>query len=327
MTDPKNCGACGVVCGASQSCQGGVCTDCPAGQSVCRGICVDLQTDPVNCGACGTGCLSAVCQGGACATCEDLGTADCGTYCADLLNDVGNCGTCGNFCASGVCSVGQCVDAVGPSPHVCAQPGESCTNVDCCVGFCDQDEICECVADGGECAQTGTGGCCTGQPCNADGFCGTCRLFGVECNADADCCSGGQYGAALCCFDGVSLTTRCTDVTNIGFVCPGEPTGPVTCAAGLTDCGGECVDLSSNAGNCGVCGTSCGLGGVCTGGVCGPPPPTCLVNGSPCTFGVDVCCAGLTCYAGTCQCSPPGDVCGDPTVCCSGLCNGDGFCD
>jgi hypothetical protein len=180
------------------------------------------------------------------------------------------------------------------------------------VGYCNQDNLCECVSDGNECAQTGTGGCCSGQPCNASGFCGTCTLFGGTCNADAECCSGGQYGAALCCFDGVSLTTRCTDVTNIGFVCPGEPLGPVTCAAGLTDCGGECVDLSSHAGNCGACGVSCGLGGVCTGGVCGGvqcPAGEALCGGLCTNPNLDngncggcgiVCAAGLTCCIGEC---------------------------
>jgi hypothetical protein len=214
------------------------------------------------------------------------------------------------------------------------------------VGFCNQDELCECVADGSECAQTGTGACCSGQPCNADGFCGTCTLFGGTCNSDAECCSGGQYGAALCCFDGVSLTTRCTDVTNIGFVCPGEPQGPVTCAAGLTDCGGECVDLTINAGNCGACGNSCGLGGACMGGVCGgqcqPGQNLCggvctdiSFNNSNCGDCGIVCPAGLTCCSGGCvdtrtdvnNCGECGATCfpyvvGD-VVCVNGQCECD----
>ncbi len=297
---------------------------CPTGQTECKGACVDLQTDPVNCGKCGVGCLSAVCKDGLCQTCEELGFDDCGGFCADLMNDVGNCGACGNVCASGICGLGQCADVVGPAPHACAQSGGSCTaDTDCCVGFCGQDDTCECVADGFECSHGGTGGCCNGQPCNADGFCGTCRTLGVACNADAECCQGNF--AALCCLDGVSLNTRCTDVTNIGFVCPGDSPPPESCPEGQTACGGECVDLSSNAGNCGACGNSCGLGGVCTGRVCGAPEPTCLVLGSPCTLGVDICCEH-NCMDGICQCAPAGVLGANPGECCSGNLGGDGYC-
>ena len=43
----------------------------------------------------------------------------------------------------------------------------------------------------------------------------------------------------------------------------------VTCSgAGLVDCGGVCVDLSSDAYNCGYCGNPCPLGGFCQGGTC-----------------------------------------------------------
>ena len=134
----------------------------------------------------------------------------------------------------------------GQDINICAQVGQSCAVANCCVGFCDQDDICECVPDGGECAQTGTGGCCSGLPCNANGFCGACTLFGGACNADAECCSGGQYGAGLCCA-GV-----CTDVTNIGFVCPGAPVASGTCTSNLgcgSDANGECFcDLNATTG-------------------------------------------------------------------------------
>ena len=41
-----------------------------------------------------------------------------------------------------------------------------------------------------------------------------------------------------------------------------------TCSAGLTLCGGVCVDLTADAGNCGQCGVVCSAGQVCSAGAC-----------------------------------------------------------
>lgn len=337
-SDANNCSACGIACDAGDVCKDSLCSPANGGAGCstasptrCGTTCADLNTDPNNCGACGAACgANEVCTGGVCGACTG-GQTSCAGVCVDLSSDPANCGACAIACTGvDVCTDGQCITPVGPAPQACVQLGEVCDAALCCGGECvsrqDDTSICMCAADGEECIHQGTGGCCNGQPCNADGFCGVCGTPGTPCNSDAECCSGSQY-AALCCFDGVSLTTRCTDVTNIGFVCPGESPAPESCPAGQTLCGNVCADLATDFSNCGACGNSCGLGGVCSGGVCGPAAPTCLVNGSPCTFGVDVCCAGLTCYESICQCSPPGDVCGDPTVCCSGVCNGEGFCD
>jgi hypothetical protein len=215
---------------------------------------------------------------------------------------------------------------VGRAAQPCAQTGQSCAAADCCLGFCNQDAVCECVSDGFGCAGTGTGGCCNGQPCNAAGFCGVCSTVGARCNSDAECCQGSY--AALCCFDGVSLTTRCTDVTNIGFVCPGDAPAPAACPAGQTDCGGSCVDLLSSAGHCGACFNSCPLGGVCQGGVCGGID--CMDGQTDCGGAcVDLLSSAAHCGAcfnscplgGTCQ----GGVCGG-TICAFGETDCGGFC-
>jgi hypothetical protein len=69
QTDPKNCGGCGQLCNALQSCVGGSCVEpCNgAGQATCAGTCVDEETDPGNCGSCGHACNDGeVCSGGAC---------------------------------------------------------------------------------------------------------------------------------------------------------------------------------------------------------------------------------------------------------------------
>src|SRR5262249_6170313 len=73
-------------------------------------------------------------------------------------------------------------------------------------------------------------------------------------------------------------------------------------------CGGQCVDMSRDTGNCGSCGTACTAGETCSGGVCSCDGTTC--NG--------VCCpSGSACCDGTCK-----DTLSDPDNCgkCSNSC-------
>lgn len=79
------------------------------------------------------------------------------------------------------------------------------------------------------------------------------------------------------CDDGDPTTTN--DVYNNG-VCQGTPvqcpddqvvnseTGQCECPEGQTECGGECVDSSSDDNNCGGCGQTCGAGETCEEGSC-----------------------------------------------------------
>jgi hypothetical protein len=125
LSDPYNCGGCGVVCGGGQACAGGVCiwlapldpglvVDCtPQGLTNCGGNCVDLAFDAFNCGACGNSCpLGGACQDGACAGLVCLGgLVDCGVgYCIDIYSDPNRCGGCEFGCYAGYdCVNGQCV--------------------------------------------------------------------------------------------------------------------------------------------------------------------------------------------------------------------------
>ena len=113
-TDPKNCGACGKVCGTGQSCVKGACA-APAGDILCGGAYVDPKTDVNNCGKCanvckvanGTGvCKSGVCAFGSC----NKGFAVCGNVavCTDLSTDPLNCGGCKQPCPKGKCELGRC---------------------------------------------------------------------------------------------------------------------------------------------------------------------------------------------------------------------------
>ncbi len=60
--DHNNCGTCGNVCGPDTVCDGGVCTECPPGLTVCTDLgsgyayCADLMSDWQSCGACGNYC-------------------------------------------------------------------------------------------------------------------------------------------------------------------------------------------------------------------------------------------------------------------------------
>lgn len=95
-----------------------------------------------------------------------------------------------------------------------------------------------------------------------------------------------------------------------------------------TLCGRACIDLDTDASNCGSCGGVCIPGGTCVAGVCVPPPCTtnadCIQPADPCrasicTGGVcalaDRCPPEATCAAGVCTC-PAGSVyCAAHNVC------------
>ena len=108
LTDPDNCGACGVVCAADQVCSGGSCSDpfdCSSGFIDCNQTCVDPFTNNANCGSCGNACSSGQgCSSGFCVAtvpltgpgpnCANGGpptevtTPDAGTVCGGALAQI-----------------------------------------------------------------------------------------------------------------------------------------------------------------------------------------------------------------------------------------------
>ncbi|MBN1774328.1 MAG: hypothetical protein JXB32_23915 [Deltaproteobacteria bacterium] len=112
--DPRNCGACGVVCTDGRVCQDGVCRDrCYDGLMDCGGGCTDLSTDDDHCGACGVACGPLEhCAGGTCAAGCDAGEVVCSGACTDLQTDSDNCGRCGVVCEWPMeCYDGECSTA------------------------------------------------------------------------------------------------------------------------------------------------------------------------------------------------------------------------
>jgi hypothetical protein len=126
-----------------------------------------------------------------------------------------------------------------------------------------------------------------------------CRDTGHSCAANAQCCSG---------------------------VCgPKDSRGRRTCACppGASECGRDCVDLTTDPRHCGACGNRCPAGSACNGGTCGAS------NGSTCTSGND--CASGVCVDGICcdqACDGACQSCSTGT--CTGTsgapCGGDGAC-
>jgi hypothetical protein len=99
----------------------------------------------------------------------------------------------------------------------------------------------------------------------------------------------------------------------------------LTCAdAGLTDCGGVCVDASSDGNNCGGCGGVCGPGSSCASGVCLLTAPPAGVSLFDCAAeGLIDCggfCADLAVDAA--NCGACGNSCALGGYCQGGLCTG-----
>jgi hypothetical protein len=121
---------------------------CPAGQTLCGQLCVNLQSSAANCGACGKTCTTgALCSMGGCVrTGCPAGTTECAGACLSTASDPLNCGACGKTCATGagcgggVCTCppgltacgSSCVDTA-TSPANCGGCGRTCSGADRCV--------------------------------------------------------------------------------------------------------------------------------------------------------------------------------------------------
>lgn len=276
-------------------------TGCPTPRTRCGDRCVNFQTDPANCGGCALACPAGlICSQGACvaeASCTGV-TCPPGTACMN--------GACVGTCAPGMANCGDMCSDLATDPNNCGLCGAVCAAGESCVaGVCELTDR--------DCATNATcpaGMSCVNGLCRAP-LCGDGLVSGTE-----QCDEGAANGLGLCTMD-------CRLVT--------------TCAPGLVNCGGICIDLVSDPSNCGACGVFCAAGQVCAAGVCMLSNPTCApgfincggicrnlaTDPSNCGACGAVCVAGEDCAAGACTLADPscaGVDCPAGEICASGTC-------
>lgn len=242
------------------ACKGKKNVACPAGQTRCGTVCVDLTSSTDNCGACGVRCSAQqTCTNAACVVTCSAGQVKCGGTCIDPASDQVHCGagpgcegaTAGQTCAAGLtCVAGACSLQCAAGLSDC---GGSCTdrttdprNCGSCGSVCAADQACA----EGVCTKTCAGGLAA-CPVGAPTYCVDLAAAASDCGA-----CGNQCPASQSCNAG-----RCE--------CPAAT--PELCGAGQS---AACSDLSTDPNHCGSCGASCGgrpcIAGVCELGWCSP---------------------------------------------------------
>jgi hypothetical protein len=263
--DPKNCGKCGVACGANQVCNASACSySCAPPDTLCNappeGGTPEASTEAGGGDSGGAKDGSGAGEGGGAgdgggggndasggtdaASSGDAATGDGGSaapYCANLNTDNGNCGACGRACTGEhTCNgSGQCGLSCGAGQKACVA-GDTCiANGTCCSSA-------DCSVTGEVCPQPG----------------GTCQCPGGEtvCNP-----AGSQFNSCIsssyCC-----TNTDCAAVA--GATCP-QPGQPCQCANGQKACQStkSCIPTTSCCTAAGECcddanGKSCGASTV-----------------------------------------------------------------
>jgi hypothetical protein len=324
-TDRNHCGACNRACRADQNCVGGTC-QCAAGTD-CSGVCVDTNTSAAHCGACNRACAPAnatgSCVGGACriVACDstwDNCNGNVTDGCEARLDTTSNCRACGNACVAGPMQSAGC--GMSSCSFACTSASfQNCngSNADGCEANVDSDPD-RCGACGNVCPTRA----------NATRRC-TARSCGFTCNTNfADCDAMAANGCETDLRSDPMNCGACGTTCGGAGICSGRA---CACPAGLTLCGGNCVDLNIASTHCGACGVACVANAGCCGGTCVPG------IGLPCahnctTESVRVCGPMGTgegiCPPGGPLFSPPSSVAGVQCENSSGwgFCGGSGMC-
>lgn len=292
MSDPLNCGGCGIVCGGTIStwfeCLEGKCVpQCHPGYLDCNGIADDVCEVQLgsneNCNGCGDRCsdpakpciFDGLSLTGKCGC--DAGQKLCSGKCVNPFTDDANCGECGVACPA----VGDGGTPPANTYHGCA--GGECGHLKCAPYFADCDGD---IADDG--CETSLltvehcGGC--NKACDPGQTCRLNRGGQPECMCPP--------GKTLCNEECVDVLTDASNCGGCGVRCsalvPDSRNGRSSCSygscrfdcrQGWADCNGNPADgcetnLASDPRNCGSCGNTCDLlsGQPCLGGQCAVEP-------------------------------------------------------
>jgi hypothetical protein len=270
--------------------------DCPAQSPLCLGNkCAKCATDTDCAGRTGPACaasgLCVACTAnsyckGAASTC-DTTTNQC-VGCVKRADCAGACQTCtGGVCTAiksqddpGVCA-GTC-DATGACKSIKGQACQSSTDcaggIPCADGYCCDKactgscEACDLATSLGTCTTLAANvqphknhPACIATDATCAGYCNgsSAACFYPVSACGTASCAGSSYQAAGACGNGACAKPAAQTCTN-GETCQAS-TGKCGCAG--TTCGTACVNLATDAKNCGSCGHDC-LGGTCSGGQC-----------------------------------------------------------
>ena len=207
--------------------------------------------------------------------CDDGRNGDDGDGCTDdcdfSCEDHEDCDD-GNVCTDNFCEEGGegklCTSADNEAPCDDLNPctdGDTCSGGECIPG----ENVCECE-ENEDCEEFDDDDLCNGSfYCNGENECEVDPETIVECAdlEDTECTKNlCDPDTGECSMTHLEEGTECedddpcneNDACNGEGDCVGEPTG-------LTDCDGECVDLSSDPDHCGDCETACLFDEDCLG--------------------------------------------------------------
>ena len=308
-------------------------TDCdPYGDCVCLGgVCVPSEAG----GEC-------VIEGGCDQACDNPPPDVCN---GDVLKTHSSTGECIDSscryasetieCPAG-CEDGACLD---PCAGVDCDPGEECI-----------EGACMCGGTGQDCGPDST--CCGTECVDTDVDANHCRECNRACDNPFDpLCDGNvliTFGRPGECTDGLCTYPEIREACPffcVNGACAGQTCGE-DCESPMTCCAGQCVDTTSDTGNCGTCGKACNdppeprcngpqqlaiydTEGNCSNGGCeyewypvscefGCAEAACLPD--PCAM--IECDDDAQCIGGECLCGSEDllTLCSGETVCCQGAC-------
>lgn len=196
---------------------------CPAGQTRCSGVCVDLNSDEAHCGRCASPCPAAanarpLCSAGRCTLVCARSFGDCNSTYADgceaSLSVSPNCGTCGNLCIRfAACVSGTCtpcgtgtiacgtacvntntdVNNCGACGFVCPTPPSGLGAARCVAGRCYHSNTCD--PQRADCDRSAAGD----YEVNTDSNSSHCGACGNVCGTGTYCCNGACRSTSLLC--------------------------------------------------------------------------------------------------------------------------------